>query len=63
MVCACCYVLVCHFILSGCGVSVCGRECAGDGTPFLISGGVGVCTRTDTVEFRMMLVRYGMQLI
>ena len=44
-------------------MGVCGRECACDGTQFLRFGGVGVCKRTGTVEFRMMPVRYGTKLI
>ena len=56
MVCACCFVVLCRVILSGCGVDVCGRECAGDGARCMK---FGVCKRTGTVKFRIMPVRYG----
>ena len=56
MVRACCFVVVCRVMLSGCGVVVCGWGCAGDGTRCTK---IGVCKRTSTVKFRIVPVRYG----
>ena len=56
-----------RYCMTGFFEQMCGgcvwRECAGDGTRFMKFGGAGVCKRTGKVEFRMVPVRYGAQLI
>ena len=44
-------------------LDICGRGCAGNSARSLKFGGTGMCKRTSAVEFRMVPVRYGAQLI